>query len=54
MNFRAWKKGFKVGEVPIVFVDREAGRSKMSGAIVREAVWRVWALRFRAVVGRLG
>ncbi|MDX1393956.1 MAG: polyprenol monophosphomannose synthase [Gemmatimonadota bacterium] len=53
MNFRAWKKGFRVGEVPIVFVDREAGESKMSGAIVREAIWRVWALRIRSMFGRL-
>ena len=53
MNFRAWKKGFRVGEVPIVFTDRVAGRSKMSGAIVREAVWRVWALRLRSLFGRL-
>lgn len=53
MNFRAWKLGFSVGEVPIVFVDREAGESKMSGAIVREAIWRVWALRLRALFHRL-
>ncbi len=53
MNVRAWKRGFRVGEIPIVFVDREAGRSKMSGAIVREAVWRVWALRFKSMLGRL-
>jgi dolichol-phosphate mannosyltransferase len=53
MNVRAWKRGFKVGEIPIVFVDREAGKSKMSGAIVREAVWRVWALRFKSMFGRL-
>ncbi len=53
MNFRAWKKGFRVGEIPIVFVDRVAGQSKMSGGIVREAVWRVWALRLRALLGRL-
>ncbi|MDE2721380.1 polyprenol monophosphomannose synthase [Candidatus Palauibacter polyketidifaciens] len=53
MNFRAWKKGFRVGEVPIVFTDRRVGQSKMSGAIVREAVWRVWALRLRSLIGRL-
>lgn len=53
MNFRAWKKGLRVGEIPIVFTDREAGTSKMSGAIVREAVWRVWALRLRSLFGRL-
>lgn len=53
MDFRAWKKGFRVGEVPIVFVDRVEGESKMSGTIVREAVWRVWALRFASLFGRL-
>ncbi len=53
MSFRAWKLGFRVCEVPIVFVDRDTGESKMSGAIVREAVWRVWALRFKAAFGRL-
>ena len=53
MNYRAWKRGFSVGEIPIVFVDREAGESKMSPAIVREAVWRVWALRTRSMFGRL-
>jgi dolichol-phosphate mannosyltransferase len=42
-----------VGEVPIVFVDRMEGESKMSGTIVREAVWRVWALRFASLFGRL-
>jgi dolichol-phosphate mannosyltransferase len=53
MNFRAEKAGFSVGEIPIVFVDRAAGVSKMSGAIVREAIWRVWTLRARSMVGRL-
>ncbi len=53
MNVRAWKRGFDVGEIPIVFVDREAGESKMSGAIVREAVWRVWALRLGSLFRRL-
>lgn len=53
MDFRAWKAGMKLVEVPIVFTDRDRGESKMSGAIVREAVWRVWALRFKALFGRL-
>lgn len=53
MNFRAWKKGFRVGEIPIVFTDRIAGESKMSGSIVREAIWRVWGLRLRALFRRL-
>ena len=53
MSFRAWKRGFRIGEIPIVFVDRTAGESKMSKRIVREAVWRVWKLRFLSMVGRL-
>lgn len=53
MDFRVWKKGMKLVEVSIVFVDRDQGESKMSGAIVREAVWRVWALRFASLFGRL-
>lgn len=53
MSFRAWKRGFTVGEIPIVFVDRDVGESKMSGAIVREAVWRVWSLRLKSFLGRL-
>lgn len=46
MSFRAWRRGFRIGEVPIVFVDRTLGESKMSKRIVREAVWKVWKLRF--------
>jgi dolichol-phosphate mannosyltransferase len=53
MSFRAWKKGFKLGEIPIMFVDRDIGESKMSKRIVREAVWRVWRLRLLALTGRL-
>ncbi len=46
MTFRAWKKGFRVTEIPIIFVDRTQGASKMSKRIVREAVWMVWRLRW--------
>jgi dolichol-phosphate mannosyltransferase len=53
MSFRAWKKQFRITEIPIVFVDRTEGSSKMSGSIVREAVWMVWRLRFWSVTGRL-
>jgi dolichol-phosphate mannosyltransferase len=53
MSFRAWKKGFQLAEIPIVFVDRTEGQSKMSKSIVREAVWMVWRLRFAAATGRL-
>jgi len=54
MSFRAWKKGFRLVELPIVFVDRVEGQSKMNQRIVREAVWMVWWLRFQALFGRLG
>jgi dolichol-phosphate mannosyltransferase len=53
MSYRAWKKGFRLAEVPIVFVDRVEGHSKMNKRIVREAVWMVWWLRLQAMVGRL-
>jgi dolichol-phosphate mannosyltransferase len=46
MTFRAWKKRFRIVEIPIVFVDRTEGTSKMSKKIVREAVWMVWRLRW--------
>jgi dolichol-phosphate mannosyltransferase len=48
-NFMAWKKGFKICEVPIVFVDRRAGTSKMSKHIVYEAAWMVWKLKLRSI-----
>ncbi len=53
MSFRAWKKGFKLAEIPIVFVDRTLGESKMSKKIIREAVWKVWKLRLLAMFGKL-
>ena len=53
MCFRSSRKGFRIREIPIVFVDRTDGTSKMSGAIAREAVWMVWRLRWRALVGKL-
>jgi dolichol-phosphate mannosyltransferase len=53
MSYRAFKKGFKIIEIPIVFVDRTAGQSKMSKKIVREAILMVWRLRLWSVFGRL-
>jgi dolichol-phosphate mannosyltransferase len=53
MSFRAWKKGFRIVEIPIVFVDRTEGASKMSKAIVREAVWMVPQLRLMSIFGKL-
>lgn len=53
MSFRAWRKGFKLVEIPIVFADRTDGQSKMSRAIVREAIWMVPRLRLQAWFGRI-
>ncbi len=53
LTYRALRKGFRVVEVPITFIDREAGHSKMSRTIVLEAAWKVPELRLRALMGRL-
>jgi len=53
MSFRAWKKGFRLVEIPIVFTDRVEGQSKMNKRIVREAIWMVWWLRLQSLIGRL-
>ena len=53
MSFRAWRKGFHLVEVPIVFVDRTEGVSKMSRAVFWEGVWVVWWLRIARILGRL-
>jgi len=53
MSFRAWRKGFRIVEIPIVFVDRTQGESKMSRSIVWEAVWMVWRLRSKALFRRI-
>jgi dolichol-phosphate mannosyltransferase len=46
VNFYCWKKGFRIAEIPILFVDRRVGVSKMSKKIVREAAFMIWRLRF--------
>lgn len=48
----AWFRGFRVVETPIIFVERRHGRSKMSGAIVREALWVVWKIAMRSGLRR--
>jgi dolichol-phosphate mannosyltransferase len=53
MTMRAWKRGFRIKEIPIVFADRDVGVSKMSKRIIWEAVWRVWHLRLLDLFGRL-
>ncbi len=46
MKFRAWKQGFKIKEIPITFVDRKEGQSKMSKGIIKEAILGVWKMKF--------
>lgn len=53
MSVRAWRRGFRIAEIPIVFVDRTEGHSKMNRAIVREAVWMVPRLRLMRWLRRI-
>jgi dolichol-phosphate mannosyltransferase len=53
MSYRAWRKGFRLREVPIIFTDRVEGHSKMSRRIMWEAIWMVWWLRFASLFRRL-
>jgi dolichol-phosphate mannosyltransferase len=53
MHFRAYKKGFRIKEVSVIFRERTEGVSKMSKKIVLEAIWMVWALKIRSILGRL-
>ena len=52
-NYKAYKKGFKIYEMPITFIDRVHGTSKMSKKIVREAISMVWKLRLKSILGTL-
>jgi len=53
MSYKCWRKGFKIREIPITFVDRRAGVSKMNQKIVWEAAWMVWRLRWWSITGRV-
>jgi dolichol-phosphate mannosyltransferase len=53
MSYKVWKKGFRLTETPIVFLDRRVGSSKMSRSIIYEAVFMLWSLRLRSLLGRL-
>jgi len=53
MNYRLWKAGARIKEIPIVFVDRRSGVSKMSKNIVYEAAFLVWKLQFMWIFGRI-
>ena len=53
VSFKCWRRGFRLREIPILFVDRRAGFSKMNRRIIWEAVWMVWRLRLLDLLGRL-
>lgn len=53
LKLRAWRAGFTLREVPIIFTERDSGESKMSRSIIIEAVWRVWRLRILDLLGKL-
>ena len=52
VNYKVWKKNFKICEIPIIFVDRVKGSSKMSRKVMREAAWMVWKLRLLNLIGK--
>jgi dolichol-phosphate mannosyltransferase len=52
MKFTAWKLGYKIVEVPIIFTDRKLGASKMTGGIFNEALWGVLGMKFRSIFTR--
>lgn len=52
INFKAWKKGFKLKEIPIIFVDRSAGNSKMNLLIIFEAIFVVWKLKLQSIFSK--
>jgi dolichol-phosphate mannosyltransferase len=52
MNFKCWRRGFSLQEIPIVFVERSQGKTKMSRAIIIEAIWIVWKLKLMALTGK--
>ena len=53
MNYKCWRKGYRMVEIPITFVDRRVGVSKMNRRIIWEAAWMVWRLRWLDLTGRL-
>lgn len=53
IHFRAWKAGFRLKEISIIFRERVEGASKMSRKIMWEAIWRVWTLKIRSIFGTL-
>lgn len=53
MNYRCWRKGYRIREIPIIFVDRRSGTSKLSRGVINEAVWIPWWLRLQRLLRRM-
>jgi dolichol-phosphate mannosyltransferase len=53
MNYWCWRKGFRIREIPIIFIDRNSGASKMNRRIIIEAIFIVWWLRIQSLFGRI-
>ncbi len=53
MTFKAWKKNFKLVELPIIFTDRTKGNSKMNRKVMSEAAWMVWKLQLSSLFGKI-
>jgi len=53
MKYKAWKQGFRIKEIPIVFVDRKKGKSKMHGSIISEAALGVLKMKWKSIIGKL-
>ena len=53
IHYRVWRKGFKIKEIPIIFIDRRIGVSKMNTGIINEAALLVWKLRFMRIFGKI-
>jgi dolichol-phosphate mannosyltransferase len=52
LSFKAWRKGFRIKEIPIIFIDREFGESKLSKNIMWEAMFLVWKLRLNSLINK--
>jgi len=53
MHYKVYKKEFSIKEIPIIFIDRDTGVSKMNSGIFNEAFWMVWKLRLFSIIGKL-
>lgn len=53
MTFKSWKRGYRIKEIPIIFIDRQIGESKLSKKIMWEAIFLVWKLRIASLINRV-